>query len=151
MFDKVTDLLRRRPHQFDVPSALLCLPDNTKFTLIAPFVNFAVREALHEKRMKAVKNLFTICVFKKYLLFSYMKVQKALQEMDNIANRCELIQLENASFSIQPSSYCCVCKKRFELTDGFVRYPNGVLTHAKCAPNRHICPLTGHLFQVGSQ
>jgi hypothetical protein len=54
MFDRVADLLRRRPHQFDVPTALLCLPDSTKFNVIGPFVKFAVREALHEKRMKTV-------------------------------------------------------------------------------------------------
>lgn len=52
--DWVTDLLRRRPHQFDVPSALNSLPDDTKISLIAPFVNFAVREAVHQKRMKSV-------------------------------------------------------------------------------------------------
>ncbi|XP_046645269.1 transforming growth factor-beta receptor-associated protein 1-like [Daphnia pulicaria] len=131
MFDRVADLLRRRPHQFDVPTALLCLPDSTKFNVIAPFVNFAVREALHEKRMKTI--------------------EKALHQMDNLTNKYELKILETESFSIQPSSYCCVCKKRFVVTDGFVRYPNGVLTHSKCATSRHVCPLTGHLFQFGFQ
>lgn len=68
--------------------------------------------------------------------------------MDRLASRAQLANLENQSFSIQPSSYCCVCKKRFEVTDGFVRYPNGVITHAKCAQNKSVCPLTGRLFQV---
>ena len=54
MFDRMTDLLRRRPHQFDVSSALLSMPDGTDFNVIAPFVKFAVREALHEKMMKMV-------------------------------------------------------------------------------------------------
>lgn len=130
-FDRMTDLLRRRPGQFDVPSALLCLPDGTRFEAIAPFVNFAVREALHAKRMKMI--------------------EKALHQMDNIASRRQLAVLENESFVLQPSSYCCICKKRFNTTDGFVRYPNGVVTHQSCAPNPHICPLTGHLFQVDSQ
>ncbi len=147
MFDRVTDLLRRRPHQFDVPSALLCLPDDTKFNLIAPFVNFAVREALHEKRMKAVCN-FHVTFLNISTNYNHMKVEKALHEMDNLTSRYELMKLETASFSIQPSSYCCVCKKRFEVTEGFVRFPNGVLTHTKCAPNRHICPLTGRLFRA---
>lgn len=55
MFDRVVDLLRRRSHQFDVSSALLCLPDSTRFNVIAPFVNFAVREVLHKRRMKLVR------------------------------------------------------------------------------------------------
>lgn len=55
--DWVTDLLRRRPYQFDVPSALQSLPDDTKLNLVAPFVSFAVREALHLKRMKSVLDL----------------------------------------------------------------------------------------------
>ena len=71
--------------------------------------------------------------------------------MDNLSNKYELKILETRSFTIQPSSYCCVCKKRFVVTDGFVRYPNGVLTHSKCAANRHVCPLTGHFFQFGIQ
>ena len=129
-FDRMTDLLRRRPGQFDVTSALRSLPDGTRFEAIAPFVNFAVRESLHEKRMKMV--------------------EKALHQMDNLASRYQLSTLEKESFSLQPSSYCCVCKKRFNTTDGFVRYPNGVVTHRTCAPNPHICPLTGHLFKVDS-
>lgn len=58
------------------------------------------------------------------------------------------MELERQQFSLHQSSYCCVCKKRFELKEGFVRYPNGVLTHTDCAPNPHVCPLTGRLFQV---
>lgn len=50
----MTDLLRRRPSQFDVASALLCLPSETRFDTVAPFVNYALREALHEKRTKMV-------------------------------------------------------------------------------------------------
>lgn len=69
--------------------------------------------------------------------------------MDNLANRFELMRLQADSFSVLSSSYCCVCKKHFEMNDGFVRYPNGVLTHSKCATSRHVCPLTGHLFHVG--
>ena len=66
MFDRMTDLLRRRPHQFDVPSALLSLP-GTNLNVIAPFVNFAVREALHEKRMKMVFFFFDFNPPKLYL------------------------------------------------------------------------------------
>ncbi|KAK4002769.1 hypothetical protein OUZ56_004571 [Daphnia magna] len=105
MFDRVVDLLRRRSHQFDVSSALLCLPDSTRFNVIAPFINFAVREILHKRRMKLV--------------------EKGLQKMDNFSNKYELIRLKAETFSIQNASYCCVCKKKFVATDGFVRYPNG--------------------------
>jgi hypothetical protein len=75
-------------------------------------------------------------------------VEKALIQMDRLASRSQLAVLEQQQFSIQPSSYCCVCKKRFEVTSGFVRYPNGVLTHSLCAKNKNVCPLTGRLFHV---
>lgn len=71
--------------------------------------------------------------------------------MDNFSNKYELIRLKAETFSIQNASYCCVCKKKFVATDGFVRYPNGVLTHVNCATNRQICPLTGHLFKIDVQ
>ena len=59
IFDRMIDLLRRRPHQFDVSYALLSLPDDTNFNVIAPFVTFAVRESLHERRMKMVYAFFS--------------------------------------------------------------------------------------------
>ena len=54
MFDRMIDLLRRRPNQFDAAFALSILPGDVKIDAIAPFLNFSVREMLHEKRMKQV-------------------------------------------------------------------------------------------------
>lgn len=78
----------------------------------------------------------------------HFQVEKALVQMDRLATRSQLAAVENESFTIHPSSYCCVCKRRFEVTSGFVRYPNGVITHPLCAKNKNVCPLTGHLFNV---
>ena len=30
----------------------------------------------------------------------------------------------------------------------FVRYPNGVTTHVRCAQNKFVCPVTGKLFSA---
>lgn len=54
MFDRMIDLLRRRPNHFDAAFALSILPESVKIDAIAPFLNFSVREMLHEKRMKQV-------------------------------------------------------------------------------------------------
>lgn len=56
MFDRVTDLLRRRPHQFDLASALRNLPDDIRFDAIGPYIKFVLRETLHEKRTKTVRS-----------------------------------------------------------------------------------------------
>ena len=77
-----------------------------------------------------------------------MQVQRALSSMDNLEKQITLTRVSNEAFSLQAASYCCVCKKRFSLSDGVARYPNGVVTHARCANNHHICPLTGHMFQI---
>lgn len=76
------------------------------------------------------------------------KVERALHQMDNMANRFKLKKMQNVIVTVNPSSFCCICKKRFEIKEGFVRFPNGVVTHTKCAPNRTVCPLTGHLFNL---
>ena len=52
--DRLVDLLRRRPNEFDVMYALQHLPDDTKIDAVAPYVKFAIREALHLKRTKLV-------------------------------------------------------------------------------------------------
>ena len=38
-----------------------------------------------------------------------------------------------------------MCRQPFQEAS-FVRYPNGVLTHIKCASNKYVCPVTGKLF-----
>ena len=60
MFDRMIDLLRRRPNQFDAAFALSILPESVKIDAIAPFLNYSIREMLHEKRMKQVPSAFSI-------------------------------------------------------------------------------------------
>lgn len=126
MFDRMIDLLRRRPNQFDAAFALSILPESVKIDAIAPFLNYSIREMLHEKRMK--------------------QVEKSLQHMDSISNQVKLVKSRSRSFSLPSTSYCCVCRKNFQAD--FMRFPNGVVTHVNCAPNKKACPLTGHLFQI---
>lgn len=74
----------------------------------------------------------------------------SLQKIYRLTSQFELSKLESSSFSVELSSHCSVCKKRFDATTGFVRFPNGVVAHHACAPSRHVCPVTGHLFYVGT-
>ena len=60
MYDRMVDLLRRRPDQFEATYALSNLPEDTKIKAIAPFVNFMIREGVHEKRMKMVNALLNL-------------------------------------------------------------------------------------------
>ena len=79
----------------------------------------------------------------------YFKVEKSLQHQDKITTELKLIESRNRGFNLPSTSYCCICKRKFnESTFGFVRFPNGVIAHINCAPNRKACPLTGHLFQI---
>lgn len=58
--DRMVDLMRRRPDQFEVASSLAQLPDQTKLHVIAPYLNYALRDSLHDRRMKKVHTARTI-------------------------------------------------------------------------------------------
>jgi len=57
-----------------------------------------------------------------------------------------LIKDRSHIVKITESTPCLVCQKRIGLV--FARYPNGVVVHYKCSPDKNVCPVTGTRFNT---
>lgn len=54
MYERMVDLLSRKPEEFDIVSALLLLPDKASLSSIQSALTYALRHNLHRRRMKTV-------------------------------------------------------------------------------------------------
>ncbi|KAB7494158.1 Transforming growth factor-beta receptor-associated protein 1 [Armadillidium nasatum] len=123
------DLLSMHSADLQLEEVLQILPADWSVSITHQYLKGALRESLHQKRMKLIKQNLVKCenLQKKFIY------QKLCKEMGPIY--------------LTSSSICCVCGKGFTKCD-FSLYPNGVLTHPECVKNRSVCPLTGTIFKA---
>ncbi|KAK2144182.1 hypothetical protein LSH36_779g02008 [Paralvinella palmiformis] len=120
-------LLNNNKADFDMIKVLQVIPDHWSIGLLSRFLTSSVRKATNRYRMT--------------------HIQRMLARGENLQLKSEHIELLRDGLKMTDDKLCAVCGERFsEVT--FVRYPNGIMTHTSCAPNKYICPVTGKLFSA---
>ena len=128
------DLINSRAADLNGAKVISLLPDHWNISIILPALRTFSRQLLHHSRMASVK--------------------KNLHKSRHLQLTAQLLAATRAPVCVRANHYCPVCKKSFvagppgALGAGLVRFPNGVVVHAACAPSRNICPVTGEVFSI---
>ncbi|XP_071505878.1 transforming growth factor-beta receptor-associated protein 1-like [Diadema antillarum] len=121
------NLLNSPEADFDTVRVLQLLPENWSVGVISRFLANAVRASTHGSRMS--------------------RVQHTLSRSENLQLRGEVGAHGRCLIPMTEDRLCQVCQRPFS-EPTFVRYPNGVVTHAQCARNKAVCPVTGRVFNT---
>ncbi|XP_072162816.1 transforming growth factor-beta receptor-associated protein 1-like [Diadema setosum] len=121
------NLLNSPDADFDTVRVLQLLPENWSVGVISRFLANAVRASTHGSRMS--------------------RVQHTLSRSENLQLRGEVGAHGRCLIPMTEDRLCQVCQRPFS-EPTFVRYPNGVVTHAQCARNKAVCPVTGRVFNT---
>ncbi|EDO42369.1 predicted protein [Nematostella vectensis] len=118
-------LLNSHINDFDTIEVIKLIPEEWSIGVLSQFLTGSVRSSLHQSRTSLIL--------------------AALARGDNIKARAASIVTRKGYFTIYEDRLCQACRRPFN-DSAVARYPNGVLTHVHCARNKHVCPVTGHVF-----
>ncbi|KAL5479964.1 hypothetical protein EMCRGX_G023570 [Ephydatia muelleri] len=119
------DLLNRHGEDFDAAQVLQILPSVWPISTVKSFLMHSLRSSIDTSRT--------------------IKIEKNLGKGENLQVRSQLMELQGGPVLISETTNCPVCRQPFS-DAAFVRYPNGTVTHLRCARNKSVCPVTGTWF-----
>ncbi|KAK7068882.1 transforming growth factor, beta receptor associated protein 1 [Halocaridina rubra] len=121
------ELLSVHAGDLKVSEVLSILPPSWSLSIIHNYLRAALRNAMHQSRIK--------------------RIQQTLIRSENLQQKFILnkISKDMGPIPVANNRICCVCNRAFTSCE-FTIYPNGVMAHRGCSPNKNVCPLTGTVF-----